>query len=232
MSFNRLKYDICEEKNELKESMGPGLYQVTEPVLCGTCYQDNPQIRLQKNGDSMNTDVDWRFNAGPIDIDSELRNLNRAASRCPKDKFTPDCPDCDCGDTQGEPCGQGVVSGCKRKDGKMLTQGQMCGDQNLINFPTCHFSVEDSRLSNPPCTLRGTGWNRFQPLCLDPQDQVLFPGDYQVPTRLVVKDNHRPCVPTPAVNNMLPQQRRLPCLKTDSTCASYTSPSYQYDVCG
>ena len=114
----------------------------------------------------------------------------------------------------------------------MLTQGQMCGDQNLINFPTCHFSVEDSRLSNPPCTLRGTGWNRFQPLCLDPQDQVLFPGDYQVPTRLVVKDNHRPCVPTPAVNNMLPQQRRLPCLKTDSTCASYTSPSYQYDVCG
>ena len=107
----------------------------------------------------MNTDVDWRFNAGPIDIDSELRNLNRAASRCPKDKFTPDCPDCDCGDTQGEPCGQGVVSGCKRKEGKMLTQGQMCGDQNLINFPTCHFSVEDSRLSNPPCTLRGTGWN-------------------------------------------------------------------------
>ena len=33
MSFNRLKYDTCEEKNELKESMGPGLYQVTEPVL-------------------------------------------------------------------------------------------------------------------------------------------------------------------------------------------------------
>jgi len=31
MSFNRLKYDSCEEKKVLKESMGPGLYQVTEP---------------------------------------------------------------------------------------------------------------------------------------------------------------------------------------------------------
>jgi len=232
MSFNRLKYDSCEEKKVLKESMGPGLYQVTEPVLCGTCYQDNPQIRLQKNGDSMNTGVDWRFNGGPIDVDSELRNLNRAASRCPSNKFNPNCNKNGCESDQGQPCGQGVVAGNRMTSGEQLKNGKRCGDNNLVDFPTCHFSVEDTRLSNPSCNLRGTGWNRFQPLCLNPQDQIFFPGDYQIPTRIIVKDNHRPCVPTPSVNSMLPTPQRLPCPEIKKVCGAFTSPLYQYDVCG
>ena len=48
----------------------------------------------------MNTGVDWRFNAGPIDVDSELRNLNRAASRCPSNKYEPSCNDCVVGNDQ------------------------------------------------------------------------------------------------------------------------------------
>lgn len=56
---------------------------------------------------------------------------------------------------------------------------------------------EDTRLSNPPCTLRGTGWNRWEWLCQNPQDKALVPFDFNINNRLVVKDNHRPCVPQP-----------------------------------
>ena len=79
----------------------------------------------------------------------------------------------------------------------------MC-NQNLVNLPDCHFPVENTRLSNPPSTLRGTGWNRFDPLCLDPQDQIFFPGEYQIPTRTVFRDNFRPCVRKVRVNSMHP----------------------------
>lgn len=56
---------------------------------------------------------------------------------------------------------------------------------------------ENTRLSNPPCTLRGTGWNRWEWLCRDPQDKALVPFDYNINYRMVVKDNHRPCIPCP-----------------------------------
>lgn len=56
---------------------------------------------------------------------------------------------------------------------------------------------EDTRMSNPPCTLRGTGWNRWEWLCKDPQEKALVPFDFLINNRLVVKDNHRPCVPEP-----------------------------------
>lgn len=232
MSFNRLKYDNCEEKKNIDESIGPGIYQVGTPVLCGSCYQDNPQIRLQKTGNSMNSGVDLRFNGGPIDIDSELKNINHPISRCPSNKYSPKCDNYG-SSLQGQPCGQGVVSGYKetRGDGT-IKRGGRSGDGSLIDYPTCHFDVEDTRLSNPPNTLRGTGWNRFQPLCLDPQEQVLFPGEYQIPTRLVAKDNHRPCVPTPSINNMIPKPSKLPCPNTQPVCGSFTSAMYQYDVCG
>ena len=126
-----------------------------------------------------------------------------------------------------------MVDGCKRTDGRVRKDGQRCGDNNLVDFSQhVIFSVDDTRLSDPPCNLRGTGWNRFQPLCLNPQDQVLFPGEYQIPTRIIVKDNHRPCVPTPAVNTMLPLPKRVPCPEIKKVCGAYTSPMYQYDVCG
>ena len=133
---------------------------------------------------------------------------------------------------QGYQAGQGVVTGCKNSNSplrKSWTRGQ---DNNLVDFKKCYFPTEDTRLSNPASNLRGTGINRFAPLCLDPQKNVLFPGSMQVPTRLVVKDNHRPCVPTPAVNSMIPAPKPQPCSKTASVCGAYTSPMYQYDVCG
>lgn len=62
-------------------------------------------------------------------------------------------------------------------------------------------TTEETRLSNPPCTLRGTGWNRWEWLCQNPQDKVFIPFDYNINERLVAKDNHRPCVQDPLNQN-------------------------------
>jgi hypothetical protein len=75
---------------------------------------------------------------------------------------------------------------------------------NLVNMKECDFlSPEDTKLSNPPCTLRGTGWNRWEWLCENPQSKgVIAPFEIGIQNRLVVKDNHRPCIPTPIDNTI------------------------------
>jgi len=60
------------------------------------------------------------------------------------------------------------------------------------SFPQTH-----ARLNDPPCTLRGTGWNRWEWLCQNPQNNVMMPFDWYVPGRILHKDAHRPCIPTP-----------------------------------
>lgn len=70
-----------------------------------------------------------------------------------------------------------------------------CKMQTLPDCP--QLTKEDTRLSNPPCTLRGTGWNRWEWLCRNPQDKAIMPFEWNVSNRIVVKDNHRPCVPVP-----------------------------------
>lgn len=68
----------------------------------------------------------------------------------------------------------------------------------MKNVPECkQISSEDTRLSNPPCTLRSTGWNRWEWLCRNPQDKALLNFDHNISNRLIVKDNHRPCIPQP-----------------------------------
>lgn len=78
---------------------------------------------------------------------------------------------------------------------------------SLQNFPDCAEpgkKTEPTRLSNPPCTLRGTGWNRWEWLCLNPQDKALVPFDFNISGRIVAKDNHRPCIPKPLTDMALP----------------------------
>lgn len=73
--------------------------------------------------------------------------------------------------------------------------------KQTIVFPDCTSAVsaESTRLTNGPCTLRDNGVNRFTPLCFDPQKTVNtdLPFHARVNLRLVVKDNHRPCIETP-----------------------------------
>lgn len=108
-----------------------------------------------------------------------------------------------------------------------------CPTQKFIpNAPYCELTpvkdcrdampAEDTRLSNPSCTLRGTGWNRWEWLCQNPQDKVFVPFDYNVNNRLVVKDNHRPCIPDP-----LDQSLALP-----PSVMSDQMVSYKMEDCG
>lgn len=81
-----------------------------------------------------------------------------------------------------------------------LPYSQTLSSQQPVLFQDCHqqFQGESTRLSNPPCTLRCNGVNRWESLCTDPQATALPPFP-QIPTsnRIVVKDNHRPCIEVP-----------------------------------
>lgn len=63
---------------------------------------------------------------------------------------------------------------------------------------SCLAPREDTKLSNPACNLRGTGINRWEWLCHDPQEKAIESFD-RVPVnyRMVAKDNHIPLIETP-----------------------------------
>lgn len=72
-----------------------------------------------------------------------------------------------------------------------------CRSATPVTLCTTKVSSENTRLSWPPCTLRSTGWNRWESLCDNPQDRVEIPFDVQVNTKLLAKDLHRPIIPVP-----------------------------------
>lgn len=78
---------------------------------------------------------------------------------------------------------------------KYLPDSTFCQSARLKDCNAIH--AEDTRLSNPPITLRGTGWNRFEWLCMDPQKKAFVPFDHNIANRIVAKDNHRPYIQTP-----------------------------------
>jgi hypothetical protein len=202
MSFNRLKYDIGLKRLDDESSVKAGNYVVNTPIITQNCFQTNPRIIDQKVGVSMSKNSDWRFYAGPVDVESQLLNLNRRASRDPATKYNP------------------LKDACRDNDS--------C----LINLPDCYFPTSDTRLSNPATNLRGINIERFDPLCQDPQKNVFFPGSKLIPTRLVVKDTFNRATPRPAINSMAPAPINLACQKTNSVCVAPTYPLYQYDKCG
>ena len=107
-------------------------------------------------------------------------------------------------------------------------------------------TAEPTRISNGPCTLRGipNGFNRWEWLCQDPQATALVPFDYMINNRIIVKDNHRPCLPKP-----LDQSAALPPAANMDVCYDWSSkwmtpensvqppsaqnpPSWTLSVCG
>ena len=201
MSFNRLNYDICAYKQNVYQSVGPGEYKLTEPPNLKKPCM--PQSpQIRLQGQGVSISKDMPL----IDVDSELMNLTRRATNCPSKKYIPD----------GSQCGLTNANNLKN---------------NLEHGEECDLSVEDTRLSNPACNLRGTGWNRWEWLCLDPQDRVLMPFDYNINNRLVVKDNHRPCIPKPIdIAASLPNGGpSINCNPTISTCGVPTgAPSVHW----
>lgn len=207
-TFERQMYDVQAYKKSLEESTGPLNYRL-DPLQvsrCDPCRPAQPGL-IGRSGVSLTQQ------RALVDVESDLLRLNYKASHDPSQKYQPTCPQCgDC--TEGYPCGGGVVAGCKN-----------CQEQ-LTHLPACNPFTDYTRISNPICTARGVGINRFQTLCLNPQDESrwLHPSEIGISYRNVVKDNHVPCIPkmvdpTP----LLPKGKAGPikCPKVNTTCGVY-----------
>ena len=181
MSFNRLPYDNCSYKQELNETTGPGFYQLTTPPnTCDPCHPSDPKVRLQSQGVSLNR------NTNLTDIDSELIGITRNLSKCSDRKYLPD-------PNASQHCGAQTDIRIPKNNSKV----QIDYSKEQIPVTNCFKSSDDTRLSNPPCTLRGTGINRWEWLCRNPQRNIEEPFDFQINSRTLSKINHRPCIPKP-----------------------------------
>jgi hypothetical protein len=100
------------------------------------------------------------------DASSELMGLPRALGRCDENRFVPGADSYDL----------------------------HCKPPVQLSAPSPVMLVEDTRVSNPPWTLRGTGINRWTPLCEDPQARHQV-EPFRVPSdeRRLAKDGHKAC---------------------------------------
>jgi hypothetical protein len=158
------KTDSCSPDEKLRVSVGPGMYKLTTPA------NDNSSC-----GKDIPADPSRRWQAwGPgfcapgsaVNDESELRGLNYRLSKADQDMYNP--------------YNYKVPPACIA-DGKQDPY-------------ECTAPMESTRLSNPPCTLRSTGWNRWEWLCWNPQDRALIPFQWNVNSSILIKDNHVPAV--------------------------------------
>jgi hypothetical protein len=103
-------------------------------------------------------------------------------------------------------------------------------DSETVIPEVIHFPSDDTRLSNP--MLKEASCNRFESLCLNPQANIFFPMDNMVSTRIIFKDNHRPMIPKPKINDMNPNEEMAPAPSIQNVSGNFTGALYQYDVCG
>lgn len=178
MSYTRVGYDPCTYRHELVESIGPGDYMVNTPTVeCSQCTTNNPYVQPnRKYGNSYSKNSEW------VDVQSELLGITRPLSKCPEDGYRP-----------------GSKYDIRVSNEWLAAEGD--GKQSECDR---FLQTEDTLISNPPCTLRGTGINRFEFLHENPQDNAIRSFDrVGVQMRLVARDNHRPCIPKPlaSLNN-------------------------------
>ena len=117
-----------------------------------------------------------------VDVSSELLGITRQQSKCPSKQ-----------------CVKRGANLCDLK--KDAPEGSR--ECNGLDPENC-------RLSNPPCTLRGRGWNRWENPCRNPQLKIERPFAFNVNNRLLVKDMHRPCVVRPPLHDDQPHHQRAP----------------------
>ena len=187
MSSNRLNNDSEAYEDTIQQSTGPGKYNMYKsPILDTNFYPTPPSIRAQKSGAALDNHTNL------IDVHSNLLNLNVERVKDPQHIDIASCKDmCD----SGYPCGQGVVTKCINKE---------CGDMNNSNLKKgteCFVPVESTRLSNPPCTLRGMDTFRIDYLCMDPQKDLEMPFKHNTSVRLYEKDRYVPCNNVSLPNN-------------------------------
>jgi len=80
--------------------------------------------------------------------------------------------------------------------GTKIRCGQYNPDTNMMNnIELSNAKDEDvpltfARLVDPPCTLRATGWNRWQPLFHNPQETFEQPFDFFIPSRDIDREKY------------------------------------------
>ena len=167
MSLNTLANDSCSYQEKLRRSVGPGMYMLNTPA--------SDELSCSQD---IPADPSLRFQTyGPntcvpghsIDDSSELKGLSYKNSKCSGDYYVP---------------------------GKYSSKG-LCGVPGKTPARACVAPQESTRLSNPPCTLHGTGWNRWEWLCYDPQVKAIVPFEYNVDAGMLMRDNHVPCLEKP-----------------------------------
>ena len=177
MANTNIKFDTRAYKQKINESVGPLEYKLATPQQCNECFVKDPQIIMQRSGDSVSATESM------IDVDSELLGITRKLSHDPSRKYLP----------------------ARDKKGN-VSLNEPKFHPNTCKQPT----VESTLLSNPPQNLRGIGWNRWEWLFHNPQDQIERPFDWYNNTNILAKDTHRPCIPKP-----LDQTLVLPIPKPD-----------------
>jgi hypothetical protein len=204
-NWSRSKYDPEYVAKEIRQSTHPLEYSLDPNYAerCNPCFASEIGW-VGKQGISYD-------NSKPmVDTESDLFNLSRVLTKDPSYKYQPQCIDDNC---------VGIINGCDQCQPK------------LYHFPTCDIKNESTRLSNPISNLREVGINRFQPICLNPQDQARWehPGEIGINYRMVVKDNYVPCIPHPIdQTNALPKGGDLPCDLTHPTCSAPIAALHNY----
>ncbi len=187
----------CSYDEKLRVSVGPGMYKLTTPANDGSAC-----------GRDIPADPSLRWQSwGPgfcapgssVDDNSELKGLNYRSSKCDKDMFNP--------------------YNYKLKPA--------CIAEGNQDAHACTAPMESTRLSNPPCTLRSTGWNRWEWLCWNPQDRAIIPFQWNVNSSIVIKDNHAPCMP-----QFMDQTGVLPTASLDDDNQSFVRNWKMNPACG
>jgi hypothetical protein len=148
--------------------------------------------------------------------------LGTGASRCENSKLV---------DVDSELIGIGRKASRCPADHYLPGTNDYCESKKLQDCSI--LSTEDTRLSNPPCTLRGieNGFNRWEWLCTNPQDAAIIPFNVNINYRLVVKDNHRPCIEKPLDPAVLPPQLPFDHPKWCTGKADTTVPNMHWRRC-
>lgn len=73
--------------------------------------------------------------------------------------------------------------------------------RHLTPMPETAFPRVYERLVDPPCTLRGSGWNRWEWLCQNPQETALIPFENAVNTQQYQKDAYHPQIAQPLASS-------------------------------
>lgn len=177
MSLNSLHYDTCASYQRATDSVGPGHYRIAEPSnrpSCTSCFPHDPKVRIQRTGyrPGVTPLPSYYGNKSLVDTESDLLGHEVLASKCQKPRS-------------------------RLADGSDYNLEEGLFRPSDMQIEKCGLEADDTRLSNPPSTLRGTGFNRWDPLCKNPQEHPvqMLPFVNNVSSRIVAKDEHRPIVP-------------------------------------